>query len=128
MDNNRFGESRIVVHALKGEPIGRLNRVVIGLLKIGLMGWVLGVVLVRGKRRPVASRGGDFDNDETFCFLVSIQDVLYTAVRVSSTATSMLMSCGRSTRARRCQYTENEIECQPAVSWVISTVRRIPVA
>src|SRR5579884_2971435 len=86
MDSNRFDESRIVVHTLKGEPIGGLNRVVIGLLKVGLMWWVIGVVFVRGKRRPVASRGDDFDNDEAFCFLVSIQDVLYTAVRVSGTA------------------------------------------
>jgi hypothetical protein len=34
VDSNRFIESRIVVHTLKGESIGRLNVMVIGLLKV----------------------------------------------------------------------------------------------
>ena len=63
VDSDRFVKSLVIVHTLKGEPIRRLNVMVIGFLKIGLIRRVLGIVLVRGKRGPVASRRDDLDND-----------------------------------------------------------------
>ena len=83
VDSDRFIISLVIVDTLKGEAIVWLNMMVIGFLQVGLVRRVLSVVLVWGKARPVASRGDDLDHNQALRFLVGIQDVLDTALRVS---------------------------------------------
>ncbi len=56
---------------------------VIGLFQIGLIGRILGIMFVWRERGPVASRSDDLDNDQTLGFLIGIQDVLDTALRIA---------------------------------------------
>src|SRR5947209_15097814 len=51
VDSDRFIKSLVIVHTLEGKPIGRLNVMVIGLLKIGLIRRVLGIVFVWRDRK-----------------------------------------------------------------------------
>src|SRR2546422_4755821 len=83
VDSDRFVISLVIVDTLKGEAIVWLNMMVIGFLQVGLVRRVLSVVFVWGEARPVASRGDDLDHNQALRFLVGIQDVLDTALRVS---------------------------------------------
>jgi hypothetical protein len=85
VDGDRFIKFLAGVHALKGKAIGRLNVVVIGLFQIGLIGRILGIMFVWRERGPVASRSDDLDNDQSLGFLIGIQYVLDTALRIALT-------------------------------------------
>src|SRR5713226_10414474 len=110
MNSDRFIKFLASVHTLKGKAIGRLNVMVIGLFQIGLIGRILGIMFVWRERGPVASRSDDLDNDQTLGFLIGIQDVLDTALRVAlaslfhthifraNHAVWKMRVCGRSTR------------------------------
>ena len=83
VDSDWFIISLVIVDTLKGEAIVWLNMMLIGFLQVGLMRRILSVVFVWGEARPVASRGDDLDHNQALRFLVGIQDVLDTALRVS---------------------------------------------
>src|SRR2546425_11671286 len=60
---NCFIEAIVGVDALKGETIGGLKAMVIGLLQVSLMRRGLSIMFVRRERGPVARRGNNLDDD-----------------------------------------------------------------
>ena len=64
-DHDGLIERAIIgVNALHGEALWRVQAMIVGFLKQGLIGQVVGVVFVRWIRRGVSGRGDDLDDQQ----------------------------------------------------------------
>src|SRR5689334_5383580 len=77
---NRFIKAIIGVDTLKAKAIMWLHMMIIGLFQVCLVWWILGIMFMWWKRRPVARRSNHLNHDQAFCLLINIQYMLNTTL------------------------------------------------